>query len=95
MERKHRLAVSGYDFDKAVHRAADLFQIKITEILLPGKKPVRVKARSLVCYWAVKELGISGLKVAVKLGLTQSAVSRAAQRGERLAIKYNLFFENG
>jgi hypothetical protein len=27
--------------------------------LLTGKRPLRAKVRSLVCYWAVKELGMA------------------------------------
>jgi len=42
-----------------------------------------------LCYWAVKELGISSIAVAAKLGITQPAASRAAQRGERLASENN------
>ncbi|MCK5721043.1 MAG: LysR family transcriptional regulator, partial [Gammaproteobacteria bacterium] len=49
-------------------------------ILLQGKQPKRVIARSILSYWAVRELGISGTKVGKKLGLSQSAVSRPIQR---------------
>ncbi len=44
-------------------------------------------------FWAVKELGLSGTSIAQKLGTTQSSVSRAVQRGERLAIDEELVFE--
>ena len=46
-----------------------------------------MRARSLVCYWAVKELGINGTVVASLLGIIQSSVSRAVGRGERLALE--------
>ena len=52
--------------------------MKRREILFPGKQTQRVKARSLLCYWAVKELGISTTSVASKLGMLQSSVSRTA-----------------
>ncbi len=51
------------------------------EIRRPGKHPERVRARSLVCYWAVREMGLEGTMVGRRLGLTQSAVSRAVARG--------------
>jgi len=53
-----------------------------------------VKALSLLCFWAVKELRINSLSVALKLGITQPSVSRAVQRGEKLAIENNLYLEN-
>jgi hypothetical protein len=94
MERKYKLQAAGYDFDKVVDRVAALFQLKSVEILLPTKQRHRVKARSLLCFWTVKELGISSIAVADRLGITQPAVSRLAQRGEKLAIKNTLFLEN-
>jgi hypothetical protein len=36
---------------------------------------------------------MSSIAVAGRLGITQSAASRLAQRGEKLAIENNLFLE--
>lgn len=55
------------------------------EILSPGKQPQRVRARSLVCCRAVQEPGMNGTTVAELFGITQSSVSRAVLRGEKLA----------
>lgn len=93
MERKYQLQAAGFDFDKLIDRAADIFQLKSAEILLPTKQRHRVKARSLLCFWTVKELGMSSIAVAGRLGITQSAASRLAQRGEKLAIENSLFLE--
>ncbi len=91
-ERRYQLQAQGYDFDKVVDRVAKLFKMSPEEILSPGKQPERVRARCLVCYWAVKELGMNGTSVAKLLGIIQSSVSRAVWRGERLAMenRYNL-----
>jgi chromosomal replication initiation ATPase DnaA len=85
---------AGYDFDKVVDRVAELFQLKHTEIVLPSKQHHRVKARSLLCFWTVRELAMSSLTIAGRLGITQPAVSRLAQRGEKLAIENSLSLEN-
>jgi len=85
-ERRYQLQAQGYDFDKVVDRVAKLFRMRPEEIVSPGKQPGRVRARSLVCYWAVKELGMNGTAVARLLGIIQSSVSRAVRRGERLAL---------
>ncbi|UCD91128.1 MAG: transposase [Desulfobacterales bacterium] len=94
MERKYRFKSLGYNFNKAVYRIAEIFHLKPIEILLPTKQPNRVKARSLLCFWAVRELGISTVDVAKKLGITQPAVSRLIQRGEKIAIENDLHLNN-
>ncbi|MDD2390546.1 MAG: hypothetical protein PHP23_12550 [Desulfobacterales bacterium] len=33
------------------------------EVRKPENQPLRVKARSLVCYWAVRKLGMNGTGV--------------------------------
>ncbi len=92
MERKYRLEAMGYDFDTIVERVSEIFKIAVKYILLPGKQPERVIARSVLAYWAVRESGISGTKGSVKKrsGLSQSAVSRAVQRGEQLVSEHRL-----
>ena len=69
---------------------AEVFEIEPEEIWKPGNQPLRVRARSLVCYWAVRELGMSGTSVGKLLSLGQSAVSRAVARGGKLAQELNL-----
>jgi hypothetical protein len=86
MERRYHLQARGFDFEKVLYRVSKLFDIDVQQILLSGKQPLRVKARSLVCYWAVKELGMAATAVAKKLHITQPAVSKAVQRGEKLAL---------
>lgn len=92
LERRYRLKASGYDLNKIVERVCDLFDLLPDDILQPGKKPLQVQARSLLCHWAVSELGLNGTEVGQRLGLTQSAVSRAVQRGRKIArdFKYSL-----
>ena len=84
--KRYQLQAQGYAFDKIVDRVAQLFKMRPEEILSPGKQPERVRARSLVCYWAVKQLGMNGTVVARLLGIIQSSVSRAVRHGERLVL---------
>jgi putative transposase len=46
--------------------------------------------RSVVSYWAVREPGVSGTKVARRLGVTQPAVSQAVKRGARIIEERHL-----
>jgi len=89
-ERRYRLKAQGYDIDRVVEKVAEVFEIKPEKIWQPGNQPLRVKARSLVCYWAVRELGMSGTSVGKLLGIGQPAVSRAVVRGEKFAQDTNL-----
>jgi putative transposase len=85
MERKCRLRMSGYDFSKVVERVADLLELERNEVLRTGKHPKIVEARSLVCFWANRELGMTTVEIAKRLGICQSAVSRSSLRGEKIA----------
>ena len=55
------------------------------EVLRSGKGAQTVKAHSLVCFWANRELGMTTVEIANRLKLSQSAVSRSCLRGERIA----------
>jgi len=92
-ERSYQLKTSGYTIEMVLRMAAELFDVPIKAITSGGKQPVRVKARSLVAYWAVRELGMNGTRVGRKIGLSQSAVSRAVQRGEQLSEELAITFE--
>ena len=52
---------------------------------MPGKHPLTVKARSLLCYWAVRKLGFSATELSKKLGVSQPSVSISVKRGEKIA----------
>jgi putative transposase len=90
LKRKYRLKAEGYDFDKVVDRVSELMDLKRDEILSPGKYKKVVEARSVVCYWGMREVGISQEILAQKFSISQPAVSMAVKRGEAL-VKSNNF----
>jgi len=90
MESRYRLKALGCEFDVVEKRVCDVFNIKAEVLLSPGKQPQRVLARSVLAYWAVRELGMTGTEVGLRLGLSQSATSRAVRRGERFALEGRL-----
>jgi len=61
---------------------------------LPGSVGEIVHARSLLCYWAVRELGVTMISLARRLDQSVTAIGKAVIRGEKLATanKY-LFFD--
>jgi DNA-binding CsgD family transcriptional regulator len=50
-----------------------------------GKHPLTVKARSLLCYWAVKKLDFSATELSKKLGVSRPSVRIAVKRDEKIA----------
>jgi len=50
-----------------------------------GKSPQTVNAKSLLCFWANRKLGMTTVEIGKKLNLSQSAVSRSSLRGEEIA----------
>lgn len=84
MAQKYRLKANGYRFETIVDRVGAIFDIPYRDLLAPGKQPHLVKARSVLMFWAVEVLGMSATEVGLKLGVSQSAASRAVQRGRKI-----------
>jgi REP element-mobilizing transposase RayT len=83
--RKYRLKILGYDFEKVVERVSILFHVEKEYITGRGRQKDRVRARDLLCYWTVAELGMSMVDLARKFDVTPAAVSYAIERGEKMA----------
>jgi hypothetical protein len=58
-----------------------------------GKHPPAVKARSLLCYWAVRKLGYTATELSKRLGVSQPSVSISVKRGEKIARAEQLQLE--
>ena len=94
-ERKHRLLVQGYDLGKVASRVSECLGVATSEIWAGGKDRKRVRARSLLCYWAVIELGMSMAELSRTLRLSSSGVSLSVKRGEQLVKEDRLVLSNG
>ena len=71
--------------DHVAARVAELLGMDIEQVWQPGKFRPQVQARSLLCYWAVRELGESMTAMAGRLGISTPAVSKAVARGAVIA----------
>ncbi len=85
IDRRHQLKAAGYGLEELAKEVAGFFNIETAQIFTVGKYPRLVEARSLFCYWAVRELGLTATALARQLRLTQPAVSIAVKRGEKIA----------
>jgi len=84
-DRKYELKHLGYDLDRVAARVAEIYNIGADDIFLKGKQQKRVKPRSLFCFWAVRELGISLTELARRLRISVSGVGYSVERGEIIA----------
>jgi type I restriction enzyme R subunit len=89
LDRFYELKSQGYTLEKVEKRVIEIFGVEKDVIYSKGRRKIQVAARSLLCYWAVRELGISATELAKRLGITQPAVSYAVVRGELIAKEGN------
>ena len=70
----------------------EIFGVEKDVIYSKRHRKIQVAARSLLCYWAVREHGLKATELAKRLGLTHPAVSYAVIRRELMAKErsYNL-----
>jgi len=86
------LQAKGYDLDKLASKVCDLMQVEPAELWASGKERKRVAARSLLCYWAVRDLGIGMAQIARHLNFSLAGVSQSVKRGATIVQQkgYNL-----
>jgi len=92
-ERRYELKRLGYDSEKIAERIANIYDMEPSEFLSKGKQPLKVKARSLYCFWAVKELGMSLRDLSRQLKLSSPAIGYSVERGEVIARKNGYFLK--
>jgi REP-associated tyrosine transposase len=84
---RQRYRHAGVGAEELATLVVELLEIDKVQVRAAGKQPNRVQARSLFCFWAVRELGVTATSLARELGISQPAVSQAVQRGDMLATE--------
>jgi len=93
-QRGYALKSQGYTIEHLAKRVADIFGVDAKDILKAGKYREIAAARSVFCYWAVREFNMSATALAERIGMTQPAVSISVQRGEKIAEGMGLRLDN-
>jgi len=89
-EKKYLLKSKGYTLNDVVNRVAEILNVKPQVVWASGKHRKTVEARSLMCYWAVRELGLSMSEIARKLDISVAAIGDSVTRGAKIAAIKNL-----
>ncbi|MDB4442555.1 transposase [bacterium] len=89
-EERYLLQAQGHDLETVAQRVSALLGINSEQVWASGKHPLTVKARSLLCYWVVRELGFTATEVSRRLGVSQPSVSISVKRGEKIAMAEKL-----
>jgi putative transposase len=90
LERRAMLQAMGYNFDRLAERVAQVFEMPIGEVLRRGRYVRTVPARSVLCFWANRELGISAVELARRLKIAQPTVTQSVARGEKIVSEKQL-----
>ncbi len=85
MEQRNLLISQGYDLKMIAERVFSVMNLEPSEIWKVRKIRRRVAVRSLLCFWAARELGISMTELSRRLNLSLSGVSQSVTRGEKIA----------
>jgi len=88
LDRKSSILALGYDFDSLVDRVLSLFGLTFNELLTGGKQRRMVQARSVLCYWGTRELGMSAVSIAKKLNIASSTASESAMKGRQIVEEH-------
>ena len=90
LERKYALRVGKYDFNWLVRQVARALEIEPDDVLAPCRYKGAVRARSVLCYWGTRELGMRTVELAKRLCLSPATISQSAMRGREIAIEDGL-----
>ena len=85
MKKRYALLASGVNLALIPSRVSQVLDMKPEEPWAEGKYQRIVEAWSLLCHWAVRELGVPMSSLGRKLRISIPAVSGAVTRGRRIA----------
>ena len=87
LKKKSRYHRENIDLEKVILAVGMVLGMEPLEVCKAGKQPRYVRARGLLCYWAVREIGATETVLAKHLNISQPAISQAVMRGERMILE--------
>ncbi|MGD9158014.1 MAG: hypothetical protein PVG39_06380, partial [Desulfobacteraceae bacterium] len=84
VKEKYELKAKGYNLERLIEYVAELTQLSPEQIADGIRDAKRIKARSILCYWATEKLGVTQSKLALMLNRSQSAIVYSVRRGREI-----------
>jgi putative transposase len=84
LEQRYAMKSSGVTLDVVEKKVIGLFGMTSRELYEKGRHKRLGNARSLFCYWAVHELGISMKELAKRFLITEPAIGYSVRRGQKI-----------
>ena len=81
-ERGYELKARGYNLQGIAERVAEVCGMEEHEVFSKGRQQRKVRARSLLCFWAVRELGMSLSDLARELEMSIPGIGYAVEKGK-------------
>ena len=94
MSDSFRYEGQGFDLDRIAGRVAEVLDMEPDEVFSKGRQNRKVRARSLLCFWAARGLGMPHTFLAKKLEMSPAGVGFSVERGESIAKKGNYLLRN-
>ena len=69
--RYYKLKSLGYDLKSIEQEVGEIYEIEPQDIYSKGRQKIRVEARTLFCFWVVRELGFGLTDLLRCLGMSQ------------------------
>jgi putative transposase len=85
LKKQYAYRSRGMNLDSIAVRVSEVLGVKVEDVWAKGRYRKIVEARSLLCFWAVRELGVSMSSLAVRLGISTPSVSDSVTRGQKIA----------
>jgi putative transposase len=92
LDRRYPIQSGEDSFNGLIERVAKLFELSPQQLLSGGKHPGTVKARSVVCYWGNRELGMSTIELSKRLKISQPTASQSVVRGQKIVYQEKLAY---
>ena len=90
LHHKYPLAAKGIGFEQLAQWVSELTAVPVKAMAGSGKERQAVRARSILCFWAVNGLSMPLTDLAQRLGVSLPTASVAVKRGSEIVDREKL-----